>query len=704
MKKKLFIIPLILSSLSLSGCFGLIPTPSGDPDASDTSSIDKSTNGRDRLSDKELTLVVGQSHTVTLFSKNDDGTEREFDNVSRYVVGSQLVVEDASIATVTSSGLITAVKIGQTKFLYYVGKNTTPLECIINVVEKEVKEISLKRFKRKSLKDVAYDTSSVVLNAKYQTGFIEAVKPTLIDDSLINTSIPGEYDLFVYYTYNGTTASASGKVKIVETESELVDNVELQRSIYDLQYNNNMAGLPLSGNLKTLVVPVKFSDSSNYITNFDNVREDIGYAFNGTKEQTGFESVKTYYEKESFGKVTLNSTISEWYDTGKLSSYYYDRNNEDELVKQIRDWYFAEHPEEDIKDYDVNGDGFFDGLYLIYGSPDYKTASLGSGASEMWMAIKGSSTIGSADVDNPSPNLYMWASYDTIYPSREIALARTEKSQFSEEAYAGHSISYELIHTHTLIHEVGHSFGLDDYYTYGGDTLYPTEGNMQSLTIMGHDPMSLMLYNWVKPIVPGDSMSIDINDFQSSHDLILLTPEWNDLDSPFDEYILLELYSPTGLNKYDAVEHPVSYGGEGIDTFNAVGIRIWHVDERLAIKTGKETTEHGDFMFDPRVDNVFEVADNTPAHNIEEFKNDFKLYLVRNDKEYDYSTASYMRKTDFFYEGDKFTIEDYASQFPNSGKLYNGKDLGWEVSIDSIYEVDSETETWGATLTLTKKS
>ena len=148
MKKKVLIIPLILASLSLSGCFGLIPTPSGDPDASDTS-IDKSTNGRDRLSDKEVTLVVGQSHTVTLFSKNEDGTEREFDNVSRYVVGSQLVVEDASIATVTSSGLITAVKIGQTKFLYYVGKSTTPLECIINVVEKEVKEISLKRFKRK---------------------------------------------------------------------------------------------------------------------------------------------------------------------------------------------------------------------------------------------------------------------------------------------------------------------------------------------------------------------------------------------------------------------------------------------------------------------------------------------------------------------------------------------------------------------------
>ena len=704
MKRKLLLLPLLLSTLCLSGCFGLIPNPDGDS-ASDTS-VDKSKNGNDRLSDKELTLVVGQTHTITLFSMKKDGTEVEFDNVNRWYEGSQLVVEDASIASVTQSGLVTALKIGTTKFLYYIGGVTTPLECPINVVEKEVQEVSLKRYKRKSLINTDYDTSNIVLSAKYQTGFVEPVTPTLIDDSQIDTSKAGEYNLLVYYTYNGVSSQATGKVKIVETESELIEYTELQHNIYELNYNSNLSTLPLSGNVKTLVVPVMFKDSGNYITNFANVKEDINTAFNGTSEETGFESVKTYYEKESFGKITFNATVSDWYEEIADIDYsydYYDPDNQYDLAQKIKTWYFTvAHPEEDIKDYDANGDGFFDGLYLIYGSPDYETGGLGKAAEEMWMAMKGSNS-GTPNVDDPLPNFFMWASFDTLYPSKAIARERTGNDfGYSEPEASGHHIDYERIHTHTLIHEVGHSFGIDDYYTYGDSTLYATEGNMQSGTILGHDPMSLLLYNWAKPIIPNETMTIDINDFQSSHDLILLTPEWNDIDSPFDEYILLELYTPTGLNQYDGLDHPKSFG-DNTNVYNKVGFRIWHVDERLATRIGKDKTTHSDIVYDPTLPNVFEISDNTPSHNIDEFKNNFKLYLVRNDKTYDYTKASYMRNTDFFFEGDTFSLSDYASQFPYDGKLNSGKDLGWEVSIDAIYQTDAEKNTWGATITLTKK-
>ena len=49
-------------------------------------------------------------------------------------------------------------------------------------------------------------------------------------------------------------------------------------------------------------------------------------------------------------------------------------------------------------------------------------------------------------------------------------------------------------------------------------------------------------------------------------------------------------------------------------------------------------------------------------------------------------------------------MEKYASQFPASVKLNSGKDLGWEVKIDDIYQTDAVKNTWGASLTITKKS
>lgn len=54
--------------------------------------------------------------------------------------------------------------------------------------------------------------------------------------------------------------------------------------------------------------------------------------------------------------------------------------------------------------------------------------------------------------------------------------------------------------------------------------------------------------------------------------MILLTPKWNEYDSPFDEYLLLELYTPSGINKYHA---------SSLNDLGKIGIRLWYVDARL---------------------------------------------------------------------------------------------------------------------------
>ena len=55
--------------------------------------------------------------------------------------------------------------------------------------------------------------------------------------------------------------------------------------------------LPSIGSPKVLVIPVNL-DNSNATQNALN---EINIAFNGTEEETGFESVKSYYYESSYG-------------------------------------------------------------------------------------------------------------------------------------------------------------------------------------------------------------------------------------------------------------------------------------------------------------------------------------------------------------------------------------------------------------------
>ena len=83
-----------------------------------------------------------------------------------------------------------------------------------------------------------------------------------------------------------------------------------------------------------LVFPVRLSTSYNANT-YESYLNDIETAFNGTEEETGWESVKTYYYKSSYGKLNLDITVwDEWfYDSSITASYlqnlyddYYNNN------------------------------------------------------------------------------------------------------------------------------------------------------------------------------------------------------------------------------------------------------------------------------------------------------------------------------------------------------------------------------------------
>ena len=82
-----------------------------------------------------------------------------------------------------------------------------------------------------------------------------------------------------------------------------------------------------SGDVKILVVPVYFAqtDDSTFAAfgkTKDAVRDDINTAFFGTSEETGWESVKSYYEKVSYNKVNISGEVTDWYYTENSYMYY----------------------------------------------------------------------------------------------------------------------------------------------------------------------------------------------------------------------------------------------------------------------------------------------------------------------------------------------------------------------------------------------
>lgn len=146
------------------------------------------------------------------------------------------------------------------------------------------------------------------------------------------------------------------------------------------------------------------------------------------------------------------------------------------------------------------------------------------------------------------------------------------------------------IDAHTLIHETGHMLGLDDYYSYETDSDgYYTEApcgmvDMMDCNVGDHDAYSKMLMGWASPkLVNGEgSFAITLKSFTETGEFALIpSSSWN--GTPYDEYMILQYYTPTGLNEEDSDGYPefdgYGYGHGG--TYEKSGLQAFHVDSRV---------------------------------------------------------------------------------------------------------------------------
>ncbi len=543
----------------------------------------------------------------------------------------------------------------------------------------------------------------------------------LIAESSSDTTVISKIDKDRFYIYEEKDKQFTITIKALKNETEYVESslnfvttpaaeeVDIIQTYKDLEKKN----CPTSGDVKLLVIPLWFTDSSSYFTKADaksNIRKDIETAYFGTESETGWNSVSSYYKTESKERLNLTGTVSEWYEPG-ITTASIGKDSSDRaprtqaLVNQATDWYFSNH-EESRTDYDSDGDGYLDGVMVIYAAPDWNSY----GVSEEYATNKNLWAYcfyiesNTPDISNPKAKSFFWASYDFMYG--ELKANERTGSSFHKG-----STSYSSIDAHTYIHEMGHVFGLQDYYDYSKNGYLPSGGfSMEDYNVGGHDPYSMMAFGWVDPIIPTESCRIKLDSFQESGQLVLLTPGFNEYTSPFDEYLLLELYTPTGLNKFDTDHQYIVSKSAYPKGVNDVGIRLWHVDARLSYTVDNFFNFSEELTSDAKCGkkNLTTIFSNTyinesplEAHvsylakkntNYQYFK---LLSLVRNDKN---ATSIFVRNQDnlfnsksLFKAGDSFDLETYGKQFPRkeyfegeSYTLNNGLELGWSFVIESI--------------------
>jgi M6 family metalloprotease-like protein len=483
-------------------------------------------------------------------------------------------------------------------------------------------------------------------------------------------------------SYGATTLAASRSGTNFSSHS----SAYVQRQLEDATEN---PCLKSTGTQHLLVLPIIIKGYESTAT--DATREAIFKTFFGDPSDTGYESVASYYYKSSYGQLLLKGTVAGWYSSGLTPSEITAKNTDDNeaggveyLINQAVTSYKKNY-NTSLTDFDEDGDGYIDGIWVIYSCPDYSQTSYSSLGDTFW-AYTYSCLDNTASPLSPVGWKFSWGSYDFMY-----------------EAYGSGSVD-----AHTYIHETGHLMGLDDYYA--ASSLKNTRNfapmgcvDMMDYNIIDHDAYSKFALGWVHPLVVTGPSFIALKPSAETGECILIPTSngWN--GSAFDEYLLLEFYTPTNLNAKDSASF---YPGNGVQGFTKPGVRIYHVDARMATLT---YTQIGNTVYksDPSYTDTISFKStsssltvtrlahsNGNAYNL--MNTSFRLIqemdcTSKRNFDTDYTLSAKGQAsvivaddTSLFHAGDSFSFTKYAHSFPQSGVMNDSGLLNNLISFSAL--------------------
>jgi M6 family metalloprotease-like protein len=467
--------------------------------------------------------------------------------------------------------------------------------------------------------------------------------------------------------------------------------------------------MPHTGDLNLLVVPVNFLDfNCGAADQCEKRNEDIKQSFFGESEDMEYESVASYYEKSSYGRLNVggvvtpsfqvNKTAIEWARAVRptidpeIQSYYHPAWG---LTDDIVAWYREQRLVNQvdfplpIEEFDQDNNDWIDAIIMIYNAPSYPNGNYPEDVEEdFWAYAYWNYNMLDFESEDetvyPIPFTFFFASYDFMY-----------------EGYGQNTLD-----PHTFIHEMGHLLGLQDYYTYDatdGDWGAAGALDMMDNNILDHNAYTKFLLEWIEPYVIDNTKqetTLTINPFESSGDAIIINSGFN--GSPYDEYLILEFYTPTGLNEKHAL---TPYLGNNLQGFTVPGIKMYHIDSRIGAFSSLNNqfidfTDEVIRVEDPADDEFYEYysimnANSVSRHNQDGSANTpeaqyMKLVHLLEANGVNTFRNGYKATNDtLFTEGDTFTPLKHFASFPIFGQFNDGSEIGFEIIIDSVTSTEA---------------
>ena len=443
------------------------------------------------------------------------------------------------------------------------------------------------------------------------------------------------------------------------------------KSFYDVLTsgdNSTRNGRPMRavGEQKILVLPVNFPDynlNSLDGKNGDKALVNIENAFFGENEETSWRSVSGFYHESSYGKLKVRGEVAPWYT---LPAEYSIENlntrvrgssekiNETSRISALAVREFERLYPAKIADYDTDNDGYIDSVYLIYSAPYAPKDN-----NNIFWAFAAYKSTNDGSLSK-QVNAYAWSSYHFLAAK-----------------------SNRKVDAHTFIHEVGHLFGLSDYYnTSTVETYNPLGGfDLMDFTLGYHSGLSKMMLDWTYPLVMKESGEVVLRPFTTTGDLLLLKNNWN--KNATDEYLLLEYYTPFGLNEKD------SSLNAAFKLPKASGLKVYHVDARTVYEIKSESVTR--YEYSNNYNGEFNGREllahsNTTGSQNGAPKRDFVLYKLLEPKERTHIGEEHQTADvkSLFTKGDDFGSEYYQNFTFNDGSLLNYKFSVTSVNKDGI--------------------
>lgn len=471
-----------------------------------------------------------------------------------------------------------------------------------------------------------------------------------------------EEDTDLYYRHKDVTP-----IKTLKGEYK-----DFKEFLYNSLDNRTHVHMQNKGENKMLVIPIAFTDSGDEKT-LNQHYIYIQNAFFGDTSVNKSESVTAFYNKSSYGNLKITGEVAPWYKLDIASSDWKKKGSSNtdasrritlEAVK-----YLVENNLININDYDANEDGYIDSVYAIY---DYPYSSSNSDSEFFW-AYTDFIKDKEYGLNNNPPyvNAYCWS-------SSYFAITDSKKSDAS-----------------TYIHETGHLLGLEDYYNTGnrkqGYHFQPTGFfDLMDSNQGDHTVFSKYLLNWSSPkvIKKGINGKITLRDFSSSGDYLLLPLDDKYQNNPFGEYLLLEYFTPQGLNTPNGVRYQETDINGNLITFefpNFYGLKVYHVDARLAYYEKKTipTRTRICYIDDPKAEELTkdkEILVNFATNNSIADKDVGKVnplyHLLEASGENTFKDGKLATKGTLFKYGDTFGIDTFQELAKRCGYTFKVTNIG----------------------------